>query len=346
MPNKVKIKESTVVALSGGVDSSVAAGILKQKGYKVSGAFLRFWNEKEDKYCGDLAETKARETARILQIPFYTLNVEKEFKQQVISYFLSELRKGKTPNPCVVCNREIKFKILISKLSAPDVFYVSTGHYVRKKKEEIFMGKDKKKDQSYFLWSLKKEWIKKLLFPLGGLSKKQVKEKAEKWGLPTANAPDSQEICFINNDLEEFLKKHMSLTPGKIVDEKGNILGEHNGLPLYTIGQRKGLRLSGGPFYVLRKVMEKNELVVTQDEKKLARREVFFNNANFLSEITPPLDIMAKIRYKSKSAEAKLYKEKIIFSSLQRAVTPGQSVVFYRNEKLLGGGIIVEKHKA
>jgi len=344
--------KTAAIGLSGGVDSSVAAYLLKKEGFSVVGVFMRFWSEeKENRCCSNKGEERARKVAGKLGIPFYVINLEEDFKKKVVDSFFSGLRKGETPNPCAVCNREVKFQALFDNLATLGADYVATGHYAQLCREntshksqiiKILKGKDRRKDQSYFLWRLKKEWLSKLLFPLGDYKKKEVRNVAKKLGLPTADTQESQEICFIPDNMTSFLKRNIGEFSGEIVDTEGKKLGDHKGLFYYTIGQRKGLRLSGGPYYVLEKRREDNKLVVTKKRKDLLKKEFAFKNANFFSGPSFPFRAKAKIRYGGKEGSALVEKGKVIFSSSQEAITPGQSVVFYKGVELVGGGVITE----
>ncbi len=336
--------------MSGGVDSSVAAALLKRAGFSVKGVHMKL-ND-----FSSAAEKRARLVARILKIPFYVFNFEKEFKKRIVDYFLKECKAGRTPNPCVACNKEIKFGLLLEKARTLNADYIATGHYVRKQKTKnrkkeiefkLLKGKDKEKDQSYFLWRLNQKQVKRILFPVGSYKKEEVRKLAKKFKLPVFDAPESQEICFIPDSIEKFLKNHIKEKSGKIVNKEGGILGEHRGLWFYTIGQRKGIGLPEGPFYVLDKNLEKNILIVTKNEKDLSKKELLVKNVSWVSDKAPklPLKIKAKIRYRHKAVPAKIYKMrgtryKIQFEQFQRAITPGQSVVFFQNQELLGGGII------
>ena len=343
-----------VVGISGGVDSSVAATLLKKMGFSPVGVFMRFWG-KENRCCNPEAERRARKVCGILKIPFYAVDARKEFKKSVVEYFIESYKRGDTPNPCVVCNREVKFKFLMEKLNSLEADYIATGHYARlcreirnskfetrKCEHKLLRGKDKEKDQSYFLWNLDKRWLSKIIFPLGDFKKKEVRKIAEKNGLPTAKTEESQEVCFVEKSTSDFLEKNIPFSPGKIVDRKGNIIGEHKGLFYYTQGQRKRIGLPGGPYYVFKKETRKNTLVVTKKEEDISCKEVYYQKGNFFRKVTFPFQVKAQIRYKSRAETAVVEKGKVVFSSPQRAVTPGQSMVFYNGEELLGGGIIKE----
>jgi tRNA-specific 2-thiouridylase len=332
-----KAKKNVIVGVSGGVDSSVTLFLLKKMGYLPIGVFIKF---------SELSSSeKAEEVCNFLKVPFHIIDVQEEFKKKVISAFLDDYEKGITPNPCVVCNREVKFKTLFENLSKFGGHYVATGHYVRiKEKEnagfEILKGVDSRKDQSYFLWDIKKEWLGQIIFPLGHFEKKDVRKIALKNNLPTAKQKESQEVCFIDGDISSFLGKYLKATPGNIVEGDRTLIGQHKGLFNYTIGQRKRIGLSGGPYYVLSKNIKKNELVVTKDKKDLFSKELFFKDANFFKKISFPFEAEVKIRYNTKQVEGVVYEDKVVFTSPQKSVTAGQSVVFYKKDKLLGGAVI------
>jgi tRNA-specific 2-thiouridylase len=329
--------------MSGGIDSSVAAALLKRAGFNVTGVFMKFWLSPQNRCCSPEAQERARRVARELGIPFYVLNFEKEFKKRVVDYFLKEHKRGLTPNPCVVCNKEIKFGLLLEKALALETNLVATGHYARIESGKLLRAKDKEKDQSYFLWQLSQNQLRRILFPVGGYTKKEVRGLARKFGLPVSGVSESQEVCFIQKTVNDFLAKYIKQNPGNIIDTRGKKLGCHQGLFFYTIGQRKGLGLAGGPFWVLRKEKKQNTLVVTRNEKDLYEKELTFEKENWISGKTPPfpLKVRAKIRYRHRPASATIYKNnKVVFDRPQRAITPGQSVVFYRGNELVGGGQI------
>ncbi len=357
--------KKVIIAMSGGIDSSVAAALLKEAGscpepsrrINVRGIFMKLDKLKSSSE----NEKRARTAAKKLGISFKVLDLRKEFKEKVIKPFIREYEKGRTPNPCVICNKEIKFEFLFKELSSIKADFFATGHYARVKNGRLLKGRDKNKDQSYFLWQLTPRLLNKALFPVGGYTKTEVKHLAKNFKLPIKGISDSQEICFIQTTINDFLKKHLKEKPGGIVDNKGKIIGRHQGLHFYTIGQRKGIKLPGGPFYVLDKDISKNILVVTKNEKDLYRKELIAKNINWISGKAPklPLKIKTKIRYRHKPARATIYKiqntkYKIQFDKPQRAITPGQSVVFYlprpaspaggrqagKDQEVLGGGII------
>jgi tRNA-specific 2-thiouridylase len=350
-----------LVLMSGGMDSSVAAALLKKEGFEVIGAFMRLANLPRF----DEAKERAEKVAKILKIPFYVFNLEKEFKKKIIDYFLKEYKAGNTPNPCVLCNKEIKFGLILEKALSLGANFVATGHYARKiqnpksKIQKLLVAKDKKKDQSYFLWMLNQDQLKRILFPIGNYTKEEVRNFARKFKLPLLKAKKSVEICFIEKTVNDFLRKYLKEKPGKIVDTQGKVLGEHRGLWFYTIGQRKGIGLSGGPWWVVDKDLKKNLLIVTKNEKDLLKKELFCKNVNWISgkEQKLPLEAKAKIRYKTDFAKVTIYSTfahlrkfaniknkiyKVVFEKPQRAITPGQSVVFYKGEEVFGGGIICD----
>jgi len=372
----IKDRKKIAVAMSGGVDSSVAVALLQKSGYNVMGVFMKLWKEPQ---CDSPAESRARETAKLLKIPFHVINLKKEFKKKIVDSFLKEYKAGKTPNPCVHCNKEIKFGLLLDKTRTLGADFLATGHYVRLGREipnikyKLLKGRDGEKDQSYFLWRLNQKQLKHVLFPVGDYTKTEVRKMAKELKLPTAETPESQEICFIHDPAvagsrklrektEDFLKRYIKPRPGDIIDEKGEFLGRpacdalqakrsnagrHQGLCLYTIGQRKGIRLSGGPYFVIDKNIKKNLLIVSKNEKDLNRREIIVKNVNWISGKEPklPLKIELKIRYRSKPVKAIISKFQVSNYRLQvdksqRAVTPGQSAVFYLKNELLGGGTI------
>jgi len=341
-----------VVAMSGGVDSSVAGALLRRAGFGVVGIFMKFWKDgksSDNRCCSGESEKLARAVAKKLAIPFYVLNVEKEFKKKVVDYFLKEYKKGNTPNPCVVCNKEIKFGFLIKKALSLGADFVATGHYANIENGKLLQGKDKNKDQSYFLWQLDQNQLSRVLFPVGGYTKPEVRKLAKKFKLPTAQTPESQEVCFVSDNVNNFLKKYLKTKPGKIVDMSGKVVGEHHGLWFYTIGQRRGLEIPQGPWFVVDKDVEKNILIVSKDKKDLLKKELTASDVNWTC---PPKfserkfwRVKAKIRYRSKEAFANVRmignkRVGVVFDMPQKAITPGQSVVFYKGRELLGGATI------
>ena len=356
MPDKQKIK--VAVGVSGGVDSSVAVALLKEQGYDVIGVFMHFWHESvkgkvRDNICCSLESSEdARRVCQKLNIPFYTMNMKVQFKKNVVDDFIDEYSKGRTPNPCVRCNRYVKFGEFIKKAKALGVDYVATGHYAKVKEKKdglvhLYMGKDKAKDQSYFLHQLTQTQLKSILFPLGDLNKDKVRRLAKKFGLATASKKESQEICFIpDGDVAGFLSRKTKFEPGKIQDfQTKEVLGTHEGLPRYTIGQRKGIGLAGGPWFVVKLDMKKNILWVSKDEKDLLSKKLIVKNVNWLAgEPKFPTKVKCRIRYRSKEADAIIDKYdgkiEVVFSRPERAVTSGQYGVFWKGKECLGGGVI------
>ncbi|MCL5010848.1 MAG: tRNA 2-thiouridine(34) synthase MnmA [Patescibacteria group bacterium] len=354
-------KTKIAVALSGGVDSSVAAALLKKQGFEVVGFHMRLWQAVPDKKQQAEIEKRVKETCRILDIKVFIFDFKKEFKNSVVDYFIDSYKKGITPNPCVVCNAAVKFGLLLEKAKEMKCNYLSTGHYARIKRcqlptanYKLLRAKDRNKDQTYFLWKLGQKQLARVLFPVGGIeSKQKVRELAKEFGLPTFATPESNDVCFlqgmnIQNFLKQIYPEGCPRGSGDIVDVKGQILGKHSGFWFYTIGQRKGIFLPGGPWYVVAKDVKKNTLIVSNDEKDSLRKELVCEGVNWISGAEPrlPLKISAKIRYKNDSDAAIIAektgpkKYRIVFAQPQRAITPGQSVVFYRGEELLGGGVI------
>jgi tRNA-specific 2-thiouridylase len=362
---KTKNRKKVVCAMSGGLDSAVAAALLKREGFDVVGVFLRFWSDEKEKgalvslnrCCSLEAEVRARKVAKILGIPFYVFDFSKEFKERIVDYFLETSKRGLTPNPCVVCNKEIKLGLLLEKALSLGVDFVATGHYARKrelktqnskvKAYQLLRAKDKEKDQSYFLWKLNQEQLRKILFPIGDFTRKEVEKMAEKFNLPVVGLKKSVELCFVIYGIDDFLRKYLKENPGKIVDKKGKILGEHRGLWFYTIGQRKGINLSGGPYWVLDKDIVNNVLIVTKNPEDLLKRDLILKEVNLISNenLNSPMEVEVKIRYRAELSKATVFKiseseYKVSFNEPQRAITPGQSAVFFKGEEVVGGGVI------
>lgn len=350
-----------IVALSGGVDSAVSAALLKKQGFDVFGVYFRFFNPalREGRGRSDGSLKKAKLVAEKLNIPLEIVDARKEFKRKIIDYFVNSYKKGITPNPCVVCNKEMKFRLLFDLMRKYKADYVATGHYARLRREfkniKLLEAKDKTKDQSYFLYKLNQRELSKTIFPLGGLKKIEVKKLAKKFRLPVFGNEESQDICFMaNSDISKFLKKNIKPKIGDIVDEAKNILGKHKGLPFYTIGQRKGIEIGGGgPYFVIGKDSKKNQLVVSSDPKKLLVKKFFVNGVNWVHPPTKKdsggvfgVGVKIQIRYHAPKISAIIKKGKKGKYSIEtarplRAVTKGQSAVFYKNSEVLGGGIII-----
>ena len=354
------------VAMSGGVDSSVAAALLQNQGYAVTGVFMRPWQPWPGLCMWQGDREDAMRAASVLEIPFLTWDFSKEYKKEVGDYMIREYKAGRTPNPDVMCNKEIKFGLFLKKALKYKADFIATGHYVRirpmtndkrpmtreKKSEKsslvishkLLVAKDKNKDQSYFLWTLTQKQLSKCLFPIGDYIKPEVRKLAAKFGLPNHDKKDSQGVCFIGPiDMKDFLSKYIKNKKGKIINVDGAVIGEHDGVYYYTIGQRHGLNIGdgGGPYYVVGKDMKKNIIYVGK-KNDLGSSKLKLSNISWVSEpLKLPARIEVKIRYRSKSEIAILVKNgELRFIKSVRAITPGQSAVFYRGQEMLGGGII------
>jgi tRNA-specific 2-thiouridylase len=349
-----------VVAMSGGVDSSVAAALLKEQGYDVIGMMMRLWSEpgKEDsnRCCTPDSMGQARRVAAKLDIPFYVVDAKDVFRSTVVQYFLDGYARGETPNPCLACNRQIRWTFLLDHALALGAEFMATGHYVRIRKDEkgmreLLRAVDRNKDQSYVLHVLTQEKLKHALFPVGDYPKPEIRVIAEKYGLPTASRKDSQDLCFLaGEDYRNFLQRNAAelLQPGQIITREGRALGEHNGLANYTIGQRKGLGVASPvPLYVLGKNASTNTLIVgTQEE--LGSFALTARDVNWVSGDIPvdPFRAEVKIRYTAKEAWATVTplddgRAQVQFDAPQRDITPGQAAVFFQDDVMLGGGIIL-----
>ena len=348
------------VAMSGGVDSSVAAALLVEQGYPVVGMMLRLWSEPgmegENRCCTPDAVSEGRRISARLGFPFYALDARELFRQQVVQSFLHGYASGKTPNPCMVCNLHIKWGFLMEKARSLGAEYLATGHYARLNRGEdgkmmLMKGLDGRKDQSYFLSLLDQEQLAHSMFPLGELQKSDVRQIAQRFSLEVATKPDSQDLCFLGSqDYRQFLSRHAPEVnrPGPIVNMKDEALGIHQGLAFYTVGQRKGLEIaSPEPVYVLAKDYLSNRLIVGA-ENELGQGELDAESMNWISGNPPqaPLVLQAKIRYRAKPVPVTVtpleqgQRVHAVFEDCQRDITPGQYVVFYNNDIVLGGGMI------
>jgi tRNA-specific 2-thiouridylase len=351
--------ERVIVAMSGGVDSSVAALLLHEAGYDVVGVTMKLYSlDHEDlpeyyKGCCTIDDVEdARRVCQKLGVPHYVMNVQEEFQTFVIDYFCSEYQKGRTPHPCIACNDKIKFNFLSERAIALDANYIATGHYARIEGDSsplcLKKGIDETKDQSYVLYGMGQHELKHTLMPLGSYSKSEIRDMASRAEFPNADKPDSQDICFIPfGDYKAFLEERVVSIPGDIVDQSGNVLGKHKGIEFFTIGQRRGLGLSrmDDVFYVLHIDPENNQVLVGP-KSGLYKNEFWVSRINYVSGITPTgsLKVQVKIRYQFQQAEAELinYENGVLirFNEPQRSITPGQAAVFYQDDLVLGGGII------
>ncbi|MCI5052256.1 MAG: tRNA 2-thiouridine(34) synthase MnmA [Simkaniaceae bacterium] len=341
---------TVAVGLSGGVDSSVAAYLLKEQGYNVIGLFMKNWEEGDD--CP--AEADYQDVVQVcekLDIPFYSFNFAKEYWDGVFGHFIEELKLGHTPNPDILCNREIKFKVFLDKALEIGADFLATGHYAKIEGQNLLRASDSNKDQSYFLYTLKSQILEKVLFPLSDLNKAQVREIAQKLDLITHDKRDSTGICFIGKrNFKEFMTTYLPPNPGNFIDESGKVVGRHDGLHFYTIGQRKGLGI-GGPgeaWFVSKKDVTNNAITLVQGENHpdLLTKIVRASDITWVAEPPSlPLRCSAKIRYRSPDAPCLIEQEgenlKITFDSPERAATSRQSIVFYQEKVCLGGGMIL-----
>ena len=355
-----EMPQRVIVALSGGVDSSTAAALLVQQGYQVSGVAMRLWAAPQ---AGQLAEDRggtpaaiedARQVCALLGIPFHVVDLEEEFRTRVVGYFCDSYARGRTPNPCLACNREIKFGALLRLVREWGTDYLATGHYARIRfrdgQYQLLRGVDRRKDQSYMLYSLGQEELPHLLFPLGEYRKDKVRAMAVAFGLPTADRAESQDACFLaHEDYRAFLARERpeTMRPGPILNLQGHVLGEHRGVAFYTVGQRQGMGLAAAhPLYVVKIDPARNALIVGP-KAALLGSQLLAEEVHFVAGDAPlqPVGITAKIRYKAPEAPAVLIplperKARVVFAAPQSAITPGQGVVFYQDDVVIGGGII------
>ena len=355
------MKKKVVIGMSGGVDSSVAAYLLKEQGYDVIGVTMQIWQEdnefteREGGCCSLSAVDDARRVANKLGIPFYVMNFRDSFKDKVIDYFVQEYIDGKTPNPCIACNKYLKFDELLMKAKGIGADYVATGHYAKIEKDEngrylLIRSDDDKKDQTYALYNFTQEQLKHTLMPCGEFTKERIREIAKEIGLAVHNKKDSEEICFIHdNDHGRYIKeaRPLEVVPGNFVDKEGNVLGKHKGIVYYTIGQRKGLGIAFGTRVFVTDINPVTNEVVLGPEKDIFKTELIAKDINLISfdKLEGEVAVEAKVRYAAKPAKAVISqlengKVKVVFEEKQRAITKGQSVVFYQGNIVVGGGVI------
>jgi tRNA-uridine 2-sulfurtransferase len=345
--------KTVYVGMSGGVDSSVAAALLKQQGFNVVGVFMKNWSRDlpgmpcpwKDDY------QDAKRVAVQLGIDFKLYDFEKQYHQKVVDYMLEGFKAGITPNPDIMCNQEIKFKLFLDTALQDGADLIATGHYAEVKDARLYKAKDDNKDQTYFLYRVSKKALSKTLFPLGGYTKPQVRQLAKQFKLATADKKDSMGICFVGKvGIKDFLKQYVNEQPGAIIDQAGNEIGRHDGAIFYTIGQRHGLEVGGGlPYYVTGKDMAKNEVYVTTDlqDEKLWGRQLNLTSVHWINGVpTPGAELTVRTRHRAKTIPVKKL-NKLSNSGWSaeldeevRALTPGQSAVFYSGDECLGGGII------
>lgn len=346
--------------MSGGVDSSVAAALLQKQGHRVTGMMLRLWSEsgheEDNRCCAPDAMALARRVAGRLDIPFYVADARDVFRAVVVQDFLEGYAAGRTPNPCLICNRVVRWEFLFEQARALGADFLATGHYARLRsapdgRVELLRGVDVEKDQSYVLHVIPQEKLRQALFPLGEYTKAQVRALADAWGLPTARRADSQDLCFLaGGDYRDFLRRHApeAARPGPILDRQGRALGRHEGLAFYTIGQRKGLGLGGGePLYVLEKDVANNALIVGP-EAQLGRTSLLCGPVHWTSGRVPdgPFHALVQARYRARPAGAWITpgerdQARVRFDAPQRDLTPGQAAVFYDGDLVIGGGVIL-----
>lgn len=350
--------KKVVIGMSGGVDSAVAALLLKEQGYEVVGITMKLWEGESDREDGCCSLTSAYDAGRVcdlLDIPFYVSNFKESFQEKVIDYFVEEYFQGRTPNPCIACNKYLKFNDLLILAGSIEADYIATGHYAKVEFDEqsgrylLKKSVTAKKDQTYVLYCLNQEQLSHIVMPLGNYTKEEVREIAAKAGLKVANKAESQEICFVeDNDYGRFLTdvRGKDIKSGQFIDKNGKKLGIHKGIVHYTIGQRKGLGYTFGKPVFVTKINPKDNTVVLGSPEELMSNELYADNLNWISieKLENEMRVTAKIRYSAKEAPAVIFPEgdgvKVLFDEPQRAITPGQAVVFYDGEIVVGGGTI------
>jgi len=344
-------RKKVFVGMSGGVDSSVSAALLKEQGYDVTGVFIKVW-QPEFLDCTWIDDRRdAMRVAAHLDIPFMTMDLEEEYKSHVVDYMITEYKAGRTPNPDVMCNKQIKFGAFMNKALEMGADFVATGHYARIEDGKFLKGKDGNKDQSYFLWTIPKEKLSKIIFPVGNLQKKEVRNLAEKFGLITAAKKDSQGLCFLGKlDMKDFLKNFIEPVEGDVLNEQGGAIGTHEGAFYYTIGQRHGFTITkkgveDKPVFVISKDVDKNTITVSENPKgDHPVAKIYLENANWISEPIFGEPLQARARYRQTLKDCQIGKDESgYFAEFTEAdIFPsGQSLVVYRNEECIGGGVIV-----
>ncbi|MEK7121005.1 MAG: tRNA 2-thiouridine(34) synthase MnmA [Patescibacteria group bacterium] len=343
-------KEKIFVGLSGGVDSSVSAGLLKEGGYDVTGVFIKVWQPSflECTWIEDRRD--AMRVCAKLDIPFKTLDLEEEYKKEVAEYMINEYKAGRTPNPDVMCNKEIKFGAFMNKALSLGAHCIATGHYAKTDGEKLFVGADKNKDQSYFLWTLRKEKLAKIKFPIGDYQKSEVRKLAKKFGLPTSEKKDSQGLCFLGKlDIKDFLKHYLPEKTGNVLSDGGEVIGKHDGTYFYTLGQRHGFstikqKSSEKPLYIISKNIEKNTITVSEnpiDERQTT--SVKLHSINWIRRPELGKEYKARVRYRQELKECRILEDEdgTFVQFDEKGIYPsGQSVVVYDEDECLGGGII------
>ncbi|HEY0965588.1 MAG TPA: tRNA 2-thiouridine(34) synthase MnmA [Candidatus Saccharimonadales bacterium] len=337
------------VGMSGGVDSSLSAALLKEQGYDVTGVYMKNWTQDlpgmKCPWADDLAD--AKRVAVQLSIDFKVFDFETEYRDKVVGYMIDEYKAGRTPNPDIMCNQEVKFKLFLETSLEQGADMIATGHYARTENGKLLQARDDNKDQTYFLYRVTKEALSKSLFPLGNFTKPEVRQMAEERGLTTAGKKESMGICFVGQiGIREFLSQYVETVPGDIVDKQaGKVLGRHDGAIFYTLGQRHGLDLGGGlPYYVVGKDMSQNVVYVSQNiqDEDIWRRLITVSDIHWIGErLDSTAELQVRIRHRAPLVSARLLGDTLELNEPQRAVTPGQSVVLYHGDECVGGAIVV-----
>ncbi len=352
--SKKKTNKKVMIALSGGIDSAVSAVLLMQQGYQVEAGFMKNWSStagllrNECPWIDDRRE--ALKVAAYLGIPMHTFDFEKEYSDKVMEYFFKEYSEGRTPNPDVMCNKEIKFKLLYEKAMAMGFDYLATGHYAQIKDAKLIRSKDEFKDQTYFIYNLKTEQLKHVLFPIGGYKKPEIRASARKYKLPNAERKESMGLCFVGKiRLDEFLNQRIKPQPGKVFNTSGKVIGQHRGTAFYTVGQRHGLGIGGGgPYYIVKKDVQQNAITVSEDpnDVQLQVNELQITGVNWIDQ-PGKLPFKCKGRFRHQQDLQDLTVERmdkdlyrVVFGKTQTAVASGQSLVLYKGKECIGGGVI------